>query len=61
MANWVGGEKVGRYSINKEWVAVLYRGVKNGAEKIWEAISSCFGSGWWREEDSWSDEDSWVD
>lgn len=59
-----GSSKFGRVVVGKEFAASLWRGIKQGvtigAEKIWEAISSCFGSGWWRSDDSWSNEDSWL-
>lgn len=53
-------EKYGRLVVDNTFVASLWQGAKNGAIKLWEAISSCFGSGWWRSEDSWSNDDSWV-
>lgn len=30
-----------------------------GAHKIWQAVSSCFGSGYWRQEQPWKDTDAW--
>lgn len=32
-----------------------------GAVLIWEAVSSCFGSGLWRELLPWKDNDAWKD
>lgn len=30
-----------------------------GARLIWEAVNSCFGSGFWIREKAWSNTDSW--
>lgn len=52
---YVGNNKVGRLYIGRQAVRTLYR----GAVKVWEAVSSCFGSGWWRGEKPWKGTDSW--
>lgn len=33
--------------------------VYHGARLIWEAINSCFGSGYWVREKAWSQTDAW--
>lgn len=33
--------------------------VYHGAKLVWEAISSCFGSGYWINNRPWSNTDSW--
>ncbi len=61
----VGNEKVGRFFIgattNKAApIGSLYRGEQAAkAAKIWEAISSCFGSGIWRPSKPWKGKDKW--
>lgn len=30
-----------------------------GSRLIWEAVNSCFGSGFWIREKAWSNTDSW--
>lgn len=30
-----------------------------GSRLIWEAVNSCFGSGFWIKEKAWSNIDSW--
>lgn len=30
-----------------------------GSRLIWEAVNSCFGSGFWIKEKAWSNTDSW--
>jgi len=36
-------------------ISAVYRGTR----LIWEAINSCFGSGYWVREKAWSNTDSW--
>lgn len=33
--------------------------VYKGAQLVWQAISSCFGAGYWINEYPWSNQDSW--
>lgn len=49
-----GLELTARYFGSK---SILY--VYKGAKLIWEAINSCFGSGFWIKEKAWSNTDSW--
>ncbi len=35
--------------------------VYKGAKLVWEAITSCFGSGMWLNERAWKDSDGWKD
>lgn len=61
----VGDKKVGRFFIGATTSTVisigsLYKG--KDAErltKIWEAVSSCFGSGVWRSTKPWKGKDKW--
>ncbi len=61
----VGNKKVGRFFIGAsahkaKSIGSLYKGsVTDSAIKIWEAISSCFGSGWWCGDKPWKGTDSW--
>ncbi len=47
-------EMAARY-IGTRAVAAVYR----GARLVWEAISSCFGSGAWDKARPWSNADGW--
>ena len=38
-------------------IAAVYYGTK----VVWEAISSCFGAGYWDDDKPWSDDDAWSD
>lgn len=49
-----GKELTARYIGSKAVSAVYY-----GAKLIWEAISSCFGSGAWDGSKPWSGKDAW--
>jgi nitric oxide synthase oxygenase domain/subunit len=43
-----------RYLGNKVISAVYY-----GTKLVWEAISSCFGRGYWDNNKPWSNNDGW--
>ncbi len=51
-----GKELTARYVGSKAVEAVYY-----GAKLVWEAISSCFGAGYWDDDRPWSDDDAWKD
>ena len=36
-------------------IQIVYR----GARLIWQAVRSCFGSGWWVNGNQWSNTDGW--
>ena len=40
---------------NKIPMAYLYR----GSVLVWEAVNSCFGSGYWKNDLSWKNDDAW--
>lgn len=40
---------------NNRTITAIYR----GAELVWQAISSCFGAGFWRKDKPWSGTDGW--
>ena len=48
-------------------IAARYYGTKvitavyKGAKLVWEAVSSCFGSGVWTSCKGWSDTDGWKE
>lgn len=49
-----GMEMAARYIGTKSVSAVYY-----GARLVWEAVSSCFGSGMWINTRPWSNADGW--
>ena len=56
---WIGVEVAGK--VVAKSVESLYCGIEKNAKLIWEAVSSCFGSGLWRELLPWKDSDAWKD
>ncbi len=51
-----GIELTARY-YGKKMVLAVYK----GAKLLWEAINSCFGSGYWVKDKPWNGTDSWLD
>lgn len=49
-----GIELTARYYGTKA-ISAVYR----GAVLVWEAVNSCFGSGYWIKDKSWSSTDGW--
>ena len=49
-----GKELTARY-IGRRAIAAVY----HGAKVVWEAVSSCFGSGFWQNDKPWSNDDAW--
>lgn len=52
---WIGREKVGRLIIGNEWINKIYY----GADLMWQAILSCFGLGYWRNDKAWLNNETW--
>lgn len=53
----VGGKIIGRLYAGTKPVAMLFTATK----KVWEAVRSCFGSGFWRCVKGWSDTEKWKE
>lgn len=49
------GKRVSRMMINGKVVSALWL----GAKKIYEAVRSCFGAGFWRGDKPWVGSDAW--
>ncbi len=52
---WIGKDKVGHSYVGKEAVQAIYY----GATLIWQALRSCFGKGYWRNNKPWINKESW--
>lgn len=39
----------------KRIIAATYKGLK----LIWQAVRSCFGAGYWNQDQPWNNEDGW--
>ncbi len=50
---------------NGKEISAVYRGGKaiqaiyRGARLVWQAVSSCFGAGWWDKEKPWRGDEGW--
>jgi len=51
-----GGKDLSARYYGLKAVSAVYYGTK----LVWEAISSCFGSGYWIGEKPWKSEDAWL-
>ena len=51
----IAGKEVSALYIGQKAIQAVYK----GAVLVWQAIRSCFGSGWWDNEKPWIDEDAW--
>lgn len=49
------GKRISRIMINGKVVSALWL----GAKKIYEAVRSCFGAGFWRGDKPWVGSDAW--
>lgn len=51
----IGNKELAGAGIGKRSLAMIAK----GGRVIWEAVSSCFGSGTWRGDRPWKGTDSW--
>ncbi len=49
------GKELAALYVGKRAIAAVYV----GARLVWEAISSCFGAGYWDNDKPWSNDDAW--
>lgn len=54
---WIGGKTPGRIWVGGKAVAMLL----TATCKVWEAVRSCFGSGFWRCVKGWSETEKWKE
>lgn len=55
MALYRGNKEIDLISIGNKSISFIYKGVI----KVWEAIKSCFGKGFWLNEYPWNNTDAW--
>ena len=55
MALFHGRQEINAVNWGPRAIAVIYKGII----KVWEAIRSCFGKGFWLNEYSWNNTDAW--
>lgn len=51
----VNGKDITFVAVGQKAIATIYQGSK----LVWEAIRSCFGKGFWVNEQPWSNDDAW--
>lgn len=52
---FIGGKELESSFIGRIVVTQIYKGVK----LVWEAIKSCFGAGYWKNDAPWSNTEGW--
>lgn len=59
----VGRKEISRIELDdngtKRTIAQIYKVVDGKLKLIWEAIRSCFGSGWWINNRPWLNNNAW--
>ena len=53
----IAGKEVSALYIGQKAIQAVYK----GAVLVWQAIRSCFGRGYWDDDEPWDDDDAWVD
>lgn len=59
MINIGGNKEISRVQIVKDGVAKTISYVYYGSKLVWQAIRSCFGSGFWTNKKPWSNTEAW--
>lgn len=52
---FLGNKEIESVFIGNKVVTQIYR----GAKLVWEAIKSCFGAGYWKNDAPWSNTEGW--
>lgn len=55
MAGYFKGKEISAVYYGEKAITAIYK----GAVLVWEAVSSCFGRGFWMNLLPWSNEDGW--
>ena len=55
----VGRKEISQININEKNIAKVYAFVGDKLTLIWEAIRSCFGSGFWINKRPWINKNAW--
>lgn len=55
MGIFIGGKEITAINAYGKAVTAIYAGTR----LVWQAIRSCFGSGWWVNEKPWLNEEGW--
>lgn len=55
----VGRKEISRVETEGKSITKIYAFVGDKLKLIWEAIRSCFGSGWWISKRPWINNNAW--
>lgn len=55
MAIYFKDKEISAVYFGKKAISAIYK----GAKLVWSAVSSCFGKGYWINEQPWDNEDAW--
>lgn len=55
----IGGKEITQISIVKDGVIRAISYIYQGSRLVWQAIRSCFGSGFWTNIKPWSNTEGW--
>jgi len=53
----INNKEVSAIRLGEKVVSAVYK----GAVLVWQAIRSCFGMGYWDDDQPWKDDDAWKD
>lgn len=51
----IGNKELESSFIGRRIITQIYK----GAKLVWEAIKSCFGAGYWKNDSPWSNTEGW--
>lgn len=51
----IGNKEIAAIQIGKRAAAAVYV----GAKLVWQAVRSCFGAGFWRNDKPWRNDEGW--
>ncbi len=52
---YIGDKEITAIYVGRKVMTAVYA----GARLVWQAVSSCFGAGYWQREKRWSRSDGW--
>lgn len=55
MGIFIAGKEITAVNVYGRAITAIYAGTR----LVWQAIRSCFGSGWWVNEKPWLNEEGW--
>lgn len=56
MGIYIGGKEITAVTAYGKTITAIYA----GSRIVWQAIRSCFGSGWWKNDKPWLNNEGWL-